>query len=183
MTVLEEIMAFNREFVANREYERFDAGKFPLKKLAVLACMDTRLTELLPAAMNCKNGDMKIIKNAGALITHPFGSVMRSLLIAVYELGVEEIAVIGHYDCGMQGLDPVKLLHAMQGRGVSREQIDMIRYCGVDIEAWMQGFDKPEDSVRQSVRLIRRHPLIPKDVPVHGLLIDPVTGRLDLLPD
>ncbi len=183
MTVLEEIMAFNREFVANREYERFDAGKFPLKKLAVLACMDTRLTELLPAAMNCRNGDVKIIKNAGALITHPFGSVMRSLLVAVYQLEVKEIAVVGHYDCGMQSLDATTMLRAMQARGITPGQIEMVRYYGVDIEGWMRGFDSPEDSVRQSVRLVRRHPLMPADVSVHGLLIDPVTGRLDSLPD
>lgn len=183
MTVLEEIMAFNREFVANQDYERFDAGKFPLKKLAVLACMDTRLTELLPAAMNCRNGDVKIIKNAGALITHPFGSVMRSLLVAVYQLGVKEIAVVGHYDCGMQSLDAPVMLRAMQARGITPGQIEMVRYYGVDIESWMRGFDSPEDSVRQSVRIVRRHPLMPADVSVHGLLIDPVTGRLDLLAD
>ena len=72
--------------------------------------MDTRLTELLPAALNFKNGDIKIIKNAGAVITHPFGSVMRSLLVAIYQLEIEEILIIGHYDCGMQGLEPSELI-------------------------------------------------------------------------
>ena len=49
--------------------------------------MDTRLTELLPAALGIKNGDVKLIKNAGGVVMAPFGSVMRSLLVAVYELG------------------------------------------------------------------------------------------------
>ena len=53
--------------------------------------MDTRLTELLPAALGIKNGDVKIIKNAGGTITHPFGSAMRSLLVAIYELGIREV--------------------------------------------------------------------------------------------
>ena len=56
--------------------------------------MDTRLTELLPAALGLKNGDTKIIKNAGGLVISPFDSAMRSLLVAIYELGVEEIMVI-----------------------------------------------------------------------------------------
>ena len=62
--------------------------------------MDTRLTELLPAALGIHNGDVKIIKNAGAVISHPFGSVIRSLLVAIIELGVEEVMVIAHSDCG-----------------------------------------------------------------------------------
>ena len=65
--------------------------------------MDTRLIELLPAALGIRNGDAKIIKNAGGVITHPYGSVMRSLLVAILELGVEEVMVIGHTDCGSAG--------------------------------------------------------------------------------
>lgn len=64
-----------------------------------MTCMDTRLVELLPAALGLKNGDVKIIKNAGAVISNPFGSAVLSLLIAIFELGVEEIMVIGHTDC------------------------------------------------------------------------------------
>lgn len=64
-----------------------------------MTCMDTRLVELLPAALGLKNGDVKIIKNAGAVISNPFGSAVRSLLIAIFELGVKEIMVIGHTDC------------------------------------------------------------------------------------
>ncbi len=48
---------------------------------------------------------MKIIKNAGGVVTNPFGSVIRSLLVAIIELGVEEIMVIGHTDCGVQHID------------------------------------------------------------------------------
>lgn len=53
--------------------------------------MDTRLTELLPAALGIHNGDVKIIKNAGAVISHPFGSVIRSLLVAIIELGWKKL--------------------------------------------------------------------------------------------
>jgi len=48
--------------VENKEYEKYKATKKPEKKLVILSCMDTRLTELLPKAMNIKNGDAKIIK-------------------------------------------------------------------------------------------------------------------------
>lgn len=60
--IIEQLLEFNRQFVANRQYEQFVTSKYPDKKLAILSCMDTRLTELLPAALGLKNGDAKIIK-------------------------------------------------------------------------------------------------------------------------
>mgnify|MGYP002657392336 FL=1 len=74
---------------------------FPDKKIAILTCMDTRLVELLPAALGIRNGDVKLIKNAGGMITGPFDSAVRSLLVGIIELGVEEVMVIGHNDCGV----------------------------------------------------------------------------------
>ncbi len=55
---------YNKDFAEQKGYEKFITDKYPDKKLAVLSCMDTRLTELLPAALGLKNGDAKIIKNA-----------------------------------------------------------------------------------------------------------------------
>ena len=47
-----------------------------------------------------KSGDAKIIKNAGGLVISAFDSAMRSLIVAIYELGVQEIMVIAHSHCG-----------------------------------------------------------------------------------
>ena len=140
--------------------------------------MDTRLTELLPAALNFKNGDIKIIKNAGAVVSHPFGSVMRSLMIAVYELGVEDILVIGHAGCGMQGFKASKIIQKMSERKVKKEKLDFARACGVDVEKWLTGFDDAKTSVRETVKIIRRHPLMPPGVRVRGFMIDPSTGEI-----
>lgn len=89
--MIKEMLEFNKKFVEDKKYEQYKTSKYPDKKIAILSCMDTRLTELLPAALGIKNGDVKIIKNAGGVVTHPFGSVVRSLLVAIFELGVEEI--------------------------------------------------------------------------------------------
>ena len=91
--MIDELLNFNKTFVETKGYEKYITNKYPDKKIAIVTCMDTRLTELLPAALGIKNGDVKIIKNAGGTITHPFGSAMRSLLVAIYELGVEEVMI------------------------------------------------------------------------------------------
>jgi carbonic anhydrase len=183
MSLIQEILTHNQSFVARREYEAFRTDRFPNKKVAVLTCMDTRLVELLPRAMNLGQGDAKVIKAAGAIVSHPFGSVMRSILVAVYELNAAEVAVVGHHGCGMMGLDCTRILEKAQARGVGPEVLRTLRSAGVDLEQWLTGFESPESGVHSSVAMVRGHPLFPPDVPVHGLMIDPETGKLDLLID
>ncbi|RQW21162.1 carbonic anhydrase [Bacillus sp. C1-1] len=181
MSKLDTILAFNQSFVENKQYEQFSVGKFPQKKIVILTCMDTRLTELLHSAMDLRNGDAKIVKNAGAVISHPFGSIMRSILVAIYELGAEEVYVIGHYGCGMTGLSSEGVLQKAKNRGIKMDHIDSLRYAGVDIDTFLTGFEDVTDSVKHSVDLIVNHPLLPKDVSVHGLVISPETGKLDVV--
>lgn len=181
MTMLKEILEFNGDFVLDKKYEPFITTKYPDKHIVVLSCMDTRLVELLPKAMNLRNGDVKIVKSAGALVSHPFGAVMRSLLVAVYELQADEVYVVGHYDCGMSAVDPEAMLSKMINRGVSTETIKTVEYSGIDLREFLRGFGDVATSVIKSVDTIRNHPLMLKDIPVHGLVIDPNTGRLDLI--
>ena len=179
--MIEEILAYNRRFVEEKAYEKFAASKYPNKKIAILTCMDTRLVELLPAALGLKNGDVNIIKNAGGVVTTPFGSVIRSLLVAIIELGVEEVMVIGHTDCGVQHIDSDMMIHHMKERGIRQESIDLMKYCGIDFEKWLTGFDTVEQSVTDTVHTIRNHPLIPSDIRVGGYVIDTYTGALQVV--
>ncbi len=183
MPLIPDILAYNRDFVARKAYETFQTDRFPNKRMVILTCMDTRLVELLPKAMNLRNGDVKMITNAGAIISHPFGSVMRSIIVAVYELGAQEVAVIGHHDCGMAGLSCGRVVDKIRQRGVSDDVLATLRHSGIDLDRWLKGFDHVDEAVRQSVLMIRNHPLLSKTVPVHGLLIHPHTGKLDLVVD
>lgn len=160
--MIEELLAYNRKFVEEKRYEQYAASKYPNKKIAILTCMDTRLVELLPAALGLRNGDVKIIKNAGGVVTNPFGSVIRSLLVAIIELGVEEIMVIGHTDCGVQHIDSESMIAHMKQRGVSQASIDLMKYCGIDFERWLAGFDTVEQSVTDTVN---HHPQPPPHAP------------------
>ncbi len=176
--MINEILAYNKQFVENKEYEQYQAGKYPEKKLAILSCMDTRLTTLLPAALGLKNGDAKIIKNAGAVISHPFGSVVRSLLVAIVELGVEEVMVIGHTDCGVQHIDADMIIGDLKKRGISTDNVELLKYAGVDFEKWLCGFNTVEESVADNVKLLKEHPLIPKDINIQGFVMNTETGEL-----
>ena len=176
---IDEILQFNKAFVEGKKYEAYATSKYPDSKIAILSCMDTRLSVLLTAALGLKNGDVKIIKNAGGLIMSPFDSAMRSILVGIYELGVEHVMVIAHSDCGACHLDGHEMVHLMRERGISSQTIDTVRRCGMDLEAWLEGFHDTEASVRRTVSIIRNHPLVPADISVSGYIIDPTTGKLD----
>ena len=178
IAMIEQILEFNRRFVADKCYERFATNKYPDKKIAIVTCMDTRLIELLPAALGFKNGDVKIIKNAGATITNPFDSTMRSLLVAVYELGVNEIMIIGHTGCGVQGMDADEMLRLMRRRGISEEHISLMEHCGIDLRSWLHGFEDTDAAVAETVDLVKKHPLMPAGVSVAGYVMDSYTGEL-----
>ena len=176
--MIDQMLKYNKQFVEEKQYETFQTSKYPDKKLAILTCMDTRLVELLPAALGIRNGDVKMIKNAGGMITDPFDSAVRSLLVGIIELGVEEIMVIGHTDCGVSGINADMMIRHLLQRGISQDHIDMMRYCGVNFEKWLHGFDRVEDSVQETVDFLIHHPLMPSDVVIKGYVMDVETGAL-----
>ena len=175
--MIDSILEYNRKFVESKAYEPFITDKYPEKKLAVLTCMDTRLTELLPKALGLRTGDAKIIKNAGGLILSEKDSAIRSLLVAIYELGVNEVMVVHHSTCGACHMSYEEFKPHMLERGVSQEILsEWEEKKGV--EEWMEGFHDTENSVRKTVAAVVNHPLVPKDVVVRGFIIDSVTGEL-----
>lgn len=175
MSNIDKVLEYNREFVASKRYEAHLTDKYPDKKLAVLSCMDTRLSVLLQEALGLRNGDAKIIKNAGAVIPSPWDSAMRSLIVAVYELGVNEIMVVAHTTCGACHMCFHHFKEEMLRRGIPAAELDR---SDVDLDAWLEGFHDTEKSVRNTVAAITGHPLMPADVTVRGFIIDSATGQL-----
>ena len=182
MTVIEEILKTNESFCKNPpvDYSGEDhhESKLPKKHLAIVTCMDTRLVDFLEPALGLKRGDVKVIKTAGNVIVDVFDSTIRSLLVCIYELGVKEIAIIGHHECGMAKTTSENLTKAMLERGVS---IDAIKMVDKELKEWADGFKNPEENVAKVVDDIKNNPLIPKDIKVHGLIFHPRSGKLDLI--
>ncbi|CQR47089.1 Beta-carbonic anhydrase 1 [Paraliobacillus sp. PM-2] len=176
--LLENILQFNHKFVENEDYKPYETDVVPNKRAVIFTCMDTRLVELLPKALNLQNGDVKMVKNAGAILTNQYDSAMKSILVAIHALQAEEVFVIAHHNCGMNHLDTDHLIEQMKIQGITEEQINAFDSNAKD---WLKGFESVEESVKQSISVIENHPLLPGDIPVHGLVIDPYTGKLDLV--
>ncbi len=172
--MIDEVLKANEEFVANCEGECL--GHLPQKKLVILTCMDTRLTCFLPQALGIGRGDVKLIRNAGNTIVGE--DAIRSIAAAIYSLGCEEVMVIGHTDCGMAHADSDKIKANMIAKGISEEEINK-----VDLVEWIGAISGEESNVIETVEKIKNHPLITDEVPIHGLILDLTSGKLDVLVD
>lgn len=175
MSLLQEILDHNAHFVADRDRP---LSKHPARRMALFTCMDTRLVEFLEPAMGIGRGDAKVVKNAGNTLTDPGSGMIKSLIVAIFALSCDEVLVIGHQDCGMAQLDENELRRRMLARGVPASALEALK---PGLREWLGGFQHPVDNVLEVVDTIRQSPLIPRDVPIHGLIFDPVSGRLELL--
>lgn len=184
MTILDEILEANWKFTKELpdEFIKFfpEKSKLPEREVAIFTCMDTRLVDFLEPAMGIARGEAKVIKNAGNSVTGSFGSIIRSLVVSIFELGVKEIIVIGHMDCGISHTTSKDLIQKMLDRGISKDAICMIQK---KLEDWIDHFHHPVDNVEETVMKIRNNPLIPKDVPIHGLIFNPQSGEIEVIVD
>lgn len=155
---------FGRILAENERYtEAFDRSALtaaPLRGIAIVACMDARLD--VEETLGLRTGDAHIIRNAGGLATD---DVIRSLIVSQTLLGTDEIVVIGHTRCGLEGADEAAIHSTLAGS------------TGVDLDIPFGSFDDVEASVRASVDRLRAHPWV-RTTRVHGLVFDVATGRL-----
>lgn len=156
----EKIIESNKEY-AKKEFP----GRQPMppsRRVAILACMDARLTVSQLAGV--KTGEAHVIRNAGGIATE---DAIRSLIISNELLGTREFAVINHTDCGMLTFKDSDLQGRLRNKfGNSAPSLQF------------HSFSNLEENVRSQVNKIKNHPLIPKDIPVTGFIYDVETGLL-----
>ena len=108
------------------------------------------------------------------------GETVKSLLLTIYVFDIKEIFIVGHYDCGVALTSSKDILHNMRSRGVSEQQLKLIEK---DFQVWLDPYTDPAKNVLTVIKKLKANPFIPNDIPIHGLIIDPHTGKLDLLAD
>ena len=155
---------------ANRSYtRRFDLQGLParpVRKLAVVTCMDARLP--VERLLGLKPGEAHIIRNAGGIVTE---DAIRSLLVSHYQLGTQEFLIINHTDCGMMTFKDEELSARLQ------------RLTGKKTAIAFHAFRDLDGNVRRQVQQVKAHPWMPKDVPVRGFVYDVRNGLLREVAD
>ena len=138
-------------------------------------CIDPRLNAYLPNALRLPAEQFLWLRNAGNVISDAPSSTLRSLALACAVKGGREIAIIGHTDCAVRKIGMAALTDRFRALGIPREKLpdDLVGYFGA--------FASEQQNVLRAVELTRQSPLIGPRVPVHGLLLDVATGRVEWL--
>jgi carbonic anhydrase len=160
MSAIDEVLAANENYSRTHELRRLTPR--PERKLAVLTCMDTRLSI---RTMGLREGDAHIIRNAGGIVTD---DALRSLLVSHYLLDTEEFMVINHTDCGLMHTTEEGLRTRIQNRAGT----------AAVAPAFFYAFQNIEENVRHQLQKLRTHPWIPKSVAIRGFVYDVANGRL-----
>ncbi len=161
MSVADELIKANHEFVKN--FNLGDLAVKPRRRVAVLACMDSRI--LFERCLGLQPGDAHMIRNAGGIATD---DALRSLIVSHHLLDTQEFIVINHTDCGLLKVKEEGLRARLRDK------------MGADARepAHFYAFDDLEKNVREQVHCVKLHPWIPKHIPVRGFIYDVKTGRL-----
>jgi carbonic anhydrase len=165
MSVTDEVLSANKGYAA-----KFDGGSLampPVRKVAILACMDARLT--VEQLLGLKAGDAHIIRNAGGIATE---DALRSLIISHHLLGTQEFIVINHTDCGMLTFTDDQL----------RDKLEELTGVPAVAPVHFHAFKDLERNVRQQVARIKNHPYV-RDIPVRGFIYDVKSGKLNEVAD
>lgn len=165
MSVIDEVLEANQIYAQTHDLRPLTPR--PQRKLAILTCMDTRLSI---RTMGLKTGDAHIIRNAGGIVTD---DSLRSLVVSHHLLGTEEFMIINHTDCG--------LMHATEEE--LRARIQNRTGTAAVAPAFFYAFKNIDENVRHQLQKLRTHPWIPKEVAVRGFVYDVVTGLLREIKD
>jgi carbonic anhydrase len=161
VTIIDEVLTENENYA--KSYKLGQLPVPPARKLAVVACMDARLT--IEPMLGLKTGDAHIIRNAGGIVTD---DVLRSLIISHYLLGTLEFMIINHTDCGMLTFKDEELRTRLR---------QMTGSAAVDPVAF-HAFANLEENVREQIQRLHSHPWIPRGIPVRGFIFDVKSGKL-----
>jgi len=174
MRLFEAIVDANHRAIAGDANAGLHPGDFEdgLPVIA-LTCIDPRLNAIFPNALALPAEQFIWLRNAGNIITAPLSSTMRSLALACAVKGGREIAIIGHTDCQVARTTAIQLLDELKALGVERNLLPD------NINDFFGMFASERQNVIKACDIVRHSPLIGPQIPVHGLLVDTGTGKLD----
>jgi carbonic anhydrase len=141
--------------------------------LIALTCIDPRLNPLLPEVLGIPEDLFIWLRNAGNIVTSSTSSTVRSLALACAIKGGKEIVIIGHTDCLVGKTTTMQLLEKLRLLGIERQ------FLPDNVNEYFGTFGSERQNVIKVADLVRHSPIISPKIPVHALIVDIHTGKLD----
>ena len=161
MSIIDKALEANRHYA--KKYNP-TLGKRPTPKIAVVTCMDPRLSDL-PGILGLPQADLDVIRTGGPAVTE---DVLSELIVSTRVLGTTEILLLNHTGCGFATFTDEELNSKLSASTGDASPAPMRFFS----------FKDPEENTREQIKRVRSHPWIAKDIPVRGLIFDVETGLL-----
>ncbi|WP_137992018.1 beta-class carbonic anhydrase [Streptomyces vilmorinianum] len=159
MSAIDDVLEMNAAFAA--AYTDRHPPRPPKRRLAVIACMDSRLD--IYKMLGLDEGDAHVIRNAGGVVTE---DTIRSLVISQRIGGTREVMLVHNTECGMLTFQDDELKRQVESE------------TGVEVPFAFHAFSDLEEQVRRSMARVRESPLLVHKDAVRGFVYDVHTGRL-----
>jgi carbonic anhydrase len=161
MSIIDKALEANRNYAKNYNPT---LGKPPAPKIAVVTCMDPRLSDL-SGILGLPQADLDVIRTGGPAVTE---DVLAELIISNRVLGTTEILLLNHTGCGFTTFTDDEMNAKLSASTGDASPAPMRFFA----------FSDPDQNTREQIDKVRSHPWIAKDVPVRGFIFDVETGLL-----
>ncbi|HDR7719776.1 carbonic anhydrase [Bacillus albus] len=144
------------------------------KKVLVLTDIEHGIEPIIQQVTNIQQENILTIHSYDSVIVHPYGDIMRSIIIAIYQENVEEIFVVGIED------KETSSVNLQTQRDFIKDNIEldylfkncMPEFSSGSLNEWLSGQENVSENIEKSIEMIRHHPLVPSNIKVHGFMID-----------
>jgi carbonic anhydrase len=161
MSIIDKALTANQNYAKNYDPT---LGKRPAPKLAVVTCMDPRLSDL-SGILGLPNSDLDVIRTGGPAVTE---DVLGELVVSTRVLGTTEVLLLNHTGCGFTTFTDQELNTKLSASTGDASPAPMRFFSYKD----------PEENALEQIKKVRSHPWIAKDIPVRGFIFDVETGSL-----
>ncbi|MCL7748203.1 hypothetical protein [Halalkalibacter alkaliphilus] len=150
-------------------------------KVLVIAHCEHEFTQRLPQWLNIESSQLLVLSSEGAAVTQPYGCLIRNIILAIYEQGVDDIYLIAPEAQTRPNFNQKILLDKFKNDEIDQDLLDTIEYSRIlneDILSWLKGPKEcVEETLKASVTLLKKHPLIPKRVKIEAFTVNTNTGH------
>jgi carbonic anhydrase len=161
MSIIDKALKANKAY--SKHYDR-KLGERPAPKIAVVTCMDPRLSDL-PGILGLPQADLDVIRTGGPAVTE---DVLGELVVSTRVLGTTEIMLLNHTGCGFTTFTDEELNAKLSATTGDSSPAPMRLFS----------FKDPEQNTQDQIKKVRSHPWIAKEVPVRGFIFDVETGLI-----
>lgn len=165
MVEIEQILESNEKYSNDFKYGTLSSS--PTRKLAILACMDTRI--IVENVLGLSVGEAHVIRNAGGIATD---DAIRSLIISHELLGTNAFIVLNHTECG---------LLKSTDKEFQKKLTEKYKSDASTMKFYF--FPNLEQNVREQVNRIKSTPFLSPEISVVGFIYDVRTGKLIRVSD